>query len=444
MCATEPLLPGHVACESTAFAVVATEEWKRRVCAHCFGVCASRLSIHCDRCGECFYCDAECLERHSAAHGTVCPALARFSSLKKVGKELMAVLRLLLHALAVEHASPVREHPLSAAGADAASSAAGADASSACPISGFDALQHHPPAFDSVKEAHDWAKAAASFRGVLEPLPWYPWRRTAPMNSPITQQDHHFSAAPLTDDELYALISRIDSNVFGVFHREGGAARVAMGRNVDLIGHGVYMAASLFNHSCAPNCHASTGVHRMAIIVDVPIEPGEELTIAYCDVHQPLAARRRLLKQHYRFHCECKRCVAEEAGDSKPRLSYAGPGGGPPKPSRSKRERRERREQREQRAAPNTAPGTAPSTAGGEGGAAVRVAVELRVLLKLAKAAEPIVGARGGALGPHSKLPKRRTGKHTGPVQVPVCSVRLRLIEDVSGEEEHEEDAGDV
>ena len=101
MCATEPLLPGHVACESTAFAVVATEEWKRRVCAHCFGVCASRLSIHCDRCGECFYCDAECLERHSAAHGTVCPSLARFSSLKKVGKELMAVLRLLLHALAV-------------------------------------------------------------------------------------------------------------------------------------------------------------------------------------------------------------------------------------------------------------------------------------------------------------------------------------------------------
>ena len=338
MCATEPLLPGHVACESTAFAVVATEEWKRRVCAHCFGVCASRLSIHCDRCGECFYCDAECLKRHSAAHGTVCPSLARFSSLKKVGKDLMAVLRLLLHALAVEHASPVLEHPSSTAGADAASSAAGADAassaagadaaSSACPISGFEALQHHPPAFDSIKEARDWAKAAATFRGVLEPLPWYPWRRIAPMKSPITQQDHlgapmkspitqqdHLGAPPLTDDELYALISRIDSNVFGVFHREGGgAARVAMGRNVDLIGHGVYVAASLFNHSCAPNCHASTGVHRMAIMADVPIEPGEELTIAYCDVHQPLAARRRLLKQHYRFHCECKRALMASDG----------------------------------------------------------------------------------------------------------------------------------
>ena len=131
--------------------------------------------------------------------------------------------------------------------------------------------------------------------------------------------------------------------------------------------------------------------------------------------------------------------MAEEAGDSKPRLSYAGPGGGPPKPSLSKRERRERREQR---AAPGAASGTAPSTAGGEGGAAIRVAVELRVLLKLAKAAEPISVARVGTLGPHSKLPKR--GKQTGPVQVPVCSVRLRLIEDVSGEEEHEEDAGDV
>ena len=83
---------------------------------------------------------------------------------------------------------------------------------------------------------------------------------------------------------------------------------------VDLIGHGVYVAASLFNHSCAPNCHASTGVHRMAIMADVPIEPGEELTIAYCDVHQPLAARRRLLKQHYRFHCECKRALMASVG----------------------------------------------------------------------------------------------------------------------------------
>ena len=136
---------------------------------------------------------------------------------------------------------------------------------------------------------------------------------------------------------------------------------------------------------------------------------------------------------------ECKRCVAEEAGDSKPHLSYTGPGGGPPKPILSKRERRERRELR---AAPNMAPNTASVTAGGEGGAAVRVAVELRVLLKLAKAAEPISVARVGTLGPQSKLPKR--GKQTGPVQVPVCSVRLRLIEDVSREEEREEDAGDV
>ena len=426
MRASEPLPAGHVACESEAFAVVVTEEWKRRVCSQCFTVCSSRLSVKCDACGECYYCDEGCRDRHAGEHAAVCAALERFSSLKKVGKETMAVLRLLLHALAREHApaaSAVSEQPPTFAPALG-------------PLASFGDLQHHPAAFDSAKEAHDWSKAASLFRGVLSACPWYPWRPRTGSHPPAEPPPPTGAAdaappppplalpppPPPSDDELFALVSRIDSNVFGVFSRDG-QARVSQGRNVDLIGHGVYLAASLFNHSCEPTCHASTGVRRMSVVVDEGLEAGIELTIAYCDVHQPLAARRRLLRQHYRFECACSRCESEAAGETKPKLSYGGGGGGPPKSQLSKREKRERREQR---ATSHAAPpaGTPASAVARQ----VRVAVDLRVLLKLAKAEPPSATAAKPAGGKHHPHPPRR--KPPAPVQIPVCCVRLRLLAD--------------
>jgi hypothetical protein len=45
------------------------------------------------------------------------------------------------------------------------------------------------------------------------------------------------------------------------------------------------------------------------------IASGEELTIHYCDPHQPVADRRRQLLEDYGFVCDCLRCMAEvEAG----------------------------------------------------------------------------------------------------------------------------------
>ena len=223
MRATAQLPKGHAACESEAFAVVVIEEWKRRVCAHCFAVCNARLTVRCERCAECYYCDAACREQHGGEHSAVCPALGRFSGLKKVGKESMAVFRLLLHALARVAGGA------SASGELAAHAATPGDdcATMAAPIASFDALQHHPPSFDSAKSAHDWAKAAALFRGVLEPCP-----ALSAACSPSRESALQSPSAALTDEALYSLISRIDSNVFGVFNQEncGEGPRVAMGR----------------------------------------------------------------------------------------------------------------------------------------------------------------------------------------------------------------------
>ena len=487
------LEPGAVVCEAAAHAVVVTEECKRRACAACFKLSEGRLTVKCSECSEVYFCDEYCMQEHAAVHAAACPALQRFTSLKRVGKEMMAVLRLLLAVMAKEHHDDTPDttrRPLSvvdigagarrschaehagpssadlgdadAADVDTAivggdSSGAGdggsdgdGDGGDACAHRmTFGALQHHPPVFDSLKEAHDWSKCAALFRAVVETCPWCPWLTPASLQ------------APPTDDELFGLVSRIDSNVFGVFGREvgDGPTRIANGRNVDLIGHGVYLGASLFNHSCTPNCFVSSGVHSLCVTVDSAVGADEELTIAYCDVQLPLAARRRQLSRHYRFECSCERCEAEASGVSKPKLSYSGGGGGPPKGGLTKREKRERREQREEAKVRSGAAssgghpqgalgcagdGGAGVEAGGRGGG-VLVAVDLRVLLKLQKAHATTTT---GYTSQPARRKKRSGGPPAAPVAVPTCCVGLRLVRWTSParsgsrhEERHEERA---
>ena len=407
--ATETLAVGHVVCRARAHAVTVCEEWRRRCCAACFSVAEGRLSTACDECDQCYYCNSGCKSDHALSHSATCPALCKFAGLKKVGKETMAVLRLLLEVLAREHtASPLAN--ASIAGGDAMP-----DETRGCQT--FEALQHHPASYDTTKEATDWSKCCTTFRHIVEQCDWCPWspRGLAPKDASSCP----LAASPPTDAELHALVSRIDSNCFGVF-REGqgeatGRARLdASGRNVDLLGRGVYLDACLFNHSCAPNCSVSAGVHTLEVCLDEQVEPGTELTISYCDLLQPHAARQRHLRKAYHFDCACERCTAEAAGDKSQqlKLSYSS-GGGSKQPPRSKRERRERREERK---APSTGEGSmllGESAAAG-GPTDIHVSVDLRVLLKLVKAAplaEEAPARRKGGPGARNRHALQQQGQ---------------------------------
>lgn len=350
------------------------------------------MDLCCCVCQQCSYCSEACQEQHRPIHERVCPALQRWAQMKKAGKETMAVLRLLLEALAIDYAPAVQTRS-----ADAAQNVVGAPS--------FSALQHHPATYDTPKEASEWARCCASFRGVVEACEWCPWR---PDGAGSTSH-----RPPPTDAELHALASRIDSNCFGIFrdgHGDGAPRLASNGRNVDLLGRGVYLDAALFNHSCSPNCSVTSGARRLSVVCETPVAAGAELTIAYVDTQQPLAARQKLLRTHYHFECACVRCVAEAApGATGAKLSYQS-GGGTRKAPPSKREKREKREQK----------ATRPSGVGdteGEGVAAaeVRVLVDLRVLLKLAKA-------------PSKPKDTRRRKGHgpPPPVHVPTVCVRLR------------------
>jgi len=241
--ATRALAAGEVVCVAPVHALSVLEEWKKRVCAHCFTVAPGRLSCSCSECEQAFYCGAECRAAHrerggigSVAHALVCPALRRFPALKKLGKDNMAMLRLMLEVLAARHQS-------------------GGAASAR-----FEELVHHPPEYRSPKEAALWGKACQLLREAISCCEWCPWGREAgDVRAPPTT-----APLPPTDAELHALLSRLDSNCFGCFRCDGGPT----------IGHGCFLAAAVFNHSCDPNCFATSGASTLRIETQQAVAQG--------------------------------------------------------------------------------------------------------------------------------------------------------------------------
>ena len=142
-----------------------------------------------------------------------------------------------------------------------------------------------------------------------------PWRRDGVAAPGEEADDDGRGCGAPTDAALHATLSRLDSNCFGLDASPDGGGPV--------VGHGCYLAAATFNHSCAPNCAVSSGVERMVVTTLTAVEAGDELCIPYMHSNMPVGARRKLLRAAYNFECACARCMAEAAaGAPKAKLSY--------------------------------------------------------------------------------------------------------------------------
>ncbi|KAJ1473416.1 hypothetical protein T484DRAFT_1836266 [Baffinella frigidus] len=133
----------------------------------------------------------------------------------------------------------------------------------------------------------------------------------------------------LSAEAAAELLLRIRYNSFPIADSAGAAE----------IGLGLYPAAALLNHSCAPNgalaFAAGGGALSVRAVVDiaageeagcalvfaagggalavravVDIAAGDEVTFSYIDPLQPRAARQALLKAAYAFDCSCTLCTA--------------------------------------------------------------------------------------------------------------------------------------
>jgi len=106
----------------------------------------------------------------------------------------------------------------------------------------------------------------------------------------------------LEDDLLLDVVLKTRNNMFNIFK----SSTVSLG-------WGVYIEASLFNHSCQPNVclfrkHVTPEFYFVALH-DIP--KGCEINVTYLGYGE-LEARQTHLKEHYFFDCDCIRCKEEK------------------------------------------------------------------------------------------------------------------------------------
>ncbi|KAK9866825.1 hypothetical protein WJX84_010847 [Apatococcus fuscideae] len=78
------------------------------------------------------------------------------------------------------------------------------------------------------------------------------------------------------------------------------------------VGRVLFLEASLFNHSCQPNCYVHRSSHVATVVALEPVQAGQELTISYIDEHLPPAARMRALLRDFFFLCKCPRLAYQQ------------------------------------------------------------------------------------------------------------------------------------
>lgn len=77
------------------------------------------------------------------------------------------------------------------------------------------------------------------------------------------------------------------------------------------IGTGIYLGASICDHSCRPNAVATfvdgTTLHINAI-EEMSSLNWSKIRISYIDLVNPTIDRQLELKENYFFNCDCERC----------------------------------------------------------------------------------------------------------------------------------------
>jgi SET and MYND domain-containing protein len=77
---------------------------------------------------------------------------------------------------------------------------------------------------------------------------------------------------------------------------------------METYGWGVYLAPSVLDHSCQPNCVVSFSGCLLTVEALAPVHSLEEALITYVDPALPGPTRRARLLSNYFFLCGCAKC----------------------------------------------------------------------------------------------------------------------------------------
>lgn len=89
-------------------------------------------------------------------------------------------------------------------------------------------------------------------------------------------------------------------------------SNVFMNDSLESIGVILDLEFSLINHSCIPNTsYLRTSNNTFALLANVDLNPGTEITANYSITNFPKFIRQRYLLEQFNFDCNCKLCMQE-------------------------------------------------------------------------------------------------------------------------------------
>ncbi|XP_054165110.1 N-lysine methyltransferase SMYD2-B-like [Oppia nitens] len=109
-------------------------------------------------------------------------------------------------------------------------------------------------------------------------------------------------------DDLVDLFGKFTINSFEMVYKDVNQLSYTCGS-------GLFIGASVLDHSCAPNVYVQSVGNRLRVIADKYIIAGDELTTYYVNISLPTVTRKMLLKKGYYFDCQCSRCDDIDVGN---------------------------------------------------------------------------------------------------------------------------------
>ena len=258
---------GYSVYSGTAHAAAIYDEYTERVCAHCLKIARNgeTYPFKCRSCNLVYYCSEDCQRGDRQRHNELmCPALQKLAPILESGYDIVKA-RLILQILAqlYDDDEPSLRNEIAE-------------------------LHLHEP---MEKMGLHSAASDAFCDGLRSAIAACKWSKSVPPSA-------------LTNAEFLKWASIIDTNGFDCKTKETDG---------NSIGIGIYLnGATLFNHSCDPNCKVYHSMPELYITTTRPVAKGEALTFAYIDVKQDRITRRDRLLESYSFECRCPRCVKEE------------------------------------------------------------------------------------------------------------------------------------
>lgn len=116
--------------------------------------------------------------------------------------------------------------------------------------------------------------------------------------------DSYLVGATLPNEaELQGIFGRICVNSFSITDPDQNT-----------VGTGVYLAASIFDHSCKPNAYVTFDGKKLTCraLVNFPALDWTKIRISYIDVLNPREERQEDLLRRYYFLCDCVKCSHPE------------------------------------------------------------------------------------------------------------------------------------